>query len=1529
MLVSPAGPRERPPVSKKKQKSRKPTQTQSVSASDEPSPKPESLSGALPSPRWLLWAFGAAIILFACLAYWQGLSNGFTNWDDNWLITDNRFIRGLTWQHIQTMFNPLAPREELGNEYLPLRDLSYAINYAFDELNPRAYHATNLLLHVFNSLLVMLFAARLTGRRWIGGVAGLLFAVHPAHVEAVSWLSSRKDLLSTFFMLISGSLYLSARRSRTGLMSSESFVQRVRESSRLSYVLAVFFFICALMSKMTAVVLPALLLLVELFRGNALHAMARPKKVLAQAPFWGVGVLFTALASHIGSGLMREPYGDGKFQSLLTATSAITRDFQVLFIGWPMHAAVDLPVQTGLSLTVALGLLILLGLLGLGIAGWKVATKHGWDSRKHMLIGLCGFGAMWFLIALSPVSNFAVQIGTVFAERYLYIPSIGFCIAIAALLVLGAELARKHATLRVTLAPAVAVLAIVLVVLASWETSEGTRAWAGSVSLWKQALRHDPGNHVAHFNLGREYEEQALVEVDEKRRNELLAAGYDEYQLALDNPARTYRHDPARLYAAMALNQVHREKPERALELLIEAKKHIDLPWRDQRARNDIEALIANPRGLALSRLGRHDEAVAAFEEALAKSDRYAGAHLNLCSELSRKALASEPIDESLLNKARSHLADYERKRGHDALLIEARARLNLAEFDRRLALSGQGGGKEVPAELQHLLDESRDLYLQLVEWRDNGATPHKALAGTLVEAADAFSRGRLGDATAEKYLRRALALSPDYLGLRYLIAQFLFEKADVLRQNGESAVPTLAEATRMLSEELNRNPDYKPALKLKAAGLRQQAVDRAGALMRDWQPEYKAITKDPTMPTWEGLIRRLKDSKKFREELRVVTTLLREAIETDPENEEGHALIEGSGIQIAQGMWWTFDDQMRGDAEELLRIAFNARPLDGEVAAKLTGFYLELAEELISKRKTELPEEERRAALDELLKNMLTLSERARNILSRRLFSVANKVAKGEIKLRDADGTYMELSEGARKIAASEFMRAASVLNPANIEALDWLKGFYKEQGNFDEALAAFRKLIDALKERPDLMHGVYLSLGQLQLDFGQDLLSRYKDKLRRDDKEAAKQLRDQAVQAYLDTLETTDILLHEPENPEKLNLPIRMRGMAAQRLAYLVIREAERYYTVALDAYALAPLDFENEIAEVREKRAWFVSEPGKRKSELEDIRRKKLESDPEANVGDLTQQIIELERRIAREDAEDLVRQGRLEDAMKRLEEAFRAPTPGMYAIRGEIYFAMGKQQKDQDERDAMTVSAARDFVRALTDPDALVKGANLYWSDEALRFEPDYIVRARSAYTQAVGVIDAAMITMEENSPQQARYVALRAKAREELDNMSALGVRYMAGARRLKEDGQLSEALSYVDHALELQGGQMRAYQLKAEILLALGKEQPDAAKDYAAQARDVYASALRTEGLMTGQRVLLMIDMATLLLDQLNDRKGAREWAARAGDQLRAVEKDGVPEGETERMREEEKKQYLAALDLYRSRLAALNARLK
>ncbi|HRJ80132.1 MAG TPA: hypothetical protein PLF37_16660, partial [Planctomycetota bacterium] len=318
--------------------------SQTSASKTEPEPQPEP---ARPRP-WLTPLFALLIVVLGAVAYWPQLGNGFTNWDDNWLITENRWIREISVANTVTIFNPMAPqgiREELGNEYLPLRDLSYSLNYALDGYNPRGYQATNLLLHLFNSLLVMLLAARISRNALSGGLAGLLFSLHPVHVEAVSWLSSRKDLMATFFALLAINLYWVSRLPRAGLMPSQSFVQRLRQSVRLSYWLALLCFLAALLSKMHAVVLPALLLLLELFGRQRLGSASLARRALMLLPFFGIAALFTLLAMKIGSGLMREPYGDSLASTWFTAAAAITRDAQVLVMGAPLQACVDFELR--------------------------------------------------------------------------------------------------------------------------------------------------------------------------------------------------------------------------------------------------------------------------------------------------------------------------------------------------------------------------------------------------------------------------------------------------------------------------------------------------------------------------------------------------------------------------------------------------------------------------------------------------------------------------------------------------------------------------------------------------------------------------------------------------------------------------------------------------------------------------------------------------------------------------------------------------------------------------------------------------------------------------------------------------------------------------------------------------------------------------------------------------------------------------------------------------------------------------------
>lgn len=1457
-------------MSKKKRKH--PSQPSASKAEVDASATPALESPVLRAPRWLPGLFVLLIAAVAFGAYSGSLDHGFTNWDDNWLITDNRHIRSLSWENIQTMFNPMAPREELGNEYLPIRDLSYAINYAFDGYNARGYHATNTLLHIFNSLLVLLLAWRLTRRRWIGCVAGLLFAVHPVHVESVAWLSSRKDLLATFFMLGSINLYLAARRARDHVMPSERFVRRVRESKRLAYSLALLFFVFALLSKMTAVVLPALLLLIELFRSPSLRSAALPRKALMLAPFWAVALLFTALASSIGTGLMREPYGDSRLESLLTAVSAIARDFQVLLMGWPLHAAVDMPVQTGFTLPVIAGGLILVALLALGVYGWRVSRKGEWGKEACMAWGAAGFGAWWFLAALSPVSNIAVQIGSVFAERYLYIPSIGICIAAATLAVMAVDRLRAKENLR----PLVHFAALALLVgvsgLAAWRTYDAAKPWAGSQPLWTHALKHDPGNHVAYFNLGRALEERAMNEPDEQRREDLLTQAYAEYSRALENPARTYRNDPARVLGAMALNSVHRGEAQQALDLLDSARDHIDQPWRDAEARADITALLANPRGLALSALGRHEDALAEFESALATSDRYQGARINIASELGRKALAGSEINQAALDRAYRELNEYERRRSRDAMAIEARARLKLAEFDKRLALSGKGGEGDVPGDLKPLLEESRELYRELLAKRSNDLATPAARAAALVEAADAFARGSAGDTTAERYMREALRLKPDYTGLRTLLAHLLFERDEPAAR---------AEANRMMREELQRSPEYKPALALKAAGLRQTAVNRISALEASWRGEYEA-THGEGSPTLSGLITAFHTRENFRKQLMEGVLLLREAIDTDPDNEEGHALIEGTGTDIAVAMWVTRDAALRVLSEELLRTGFNAKPIDGRISGVLTAFYTELAEQVIARPEDgEGAAEKKRADLDALLENMLKLSERARRILSRKLWGIGRDFENNrEIRMRGESGEAIDLSDIGRRMAAFEFIHAAHLLNPENIEVLDWLKKFYEEEGNLEKALEIFHQLIETIGDRPELRHGVLLSLAQLQLNLGEQRLRSFQARLRRNDEDGAKQMRDKAISAYLEAVATSREIMDNPQYAQRsgsqdeaktLNQPITLHGSACQRLAYLVTAEAEKYYTMALEGYSRLPLDYQAELSEVRRKRSWFYRDPYKKLEELNQVLK---EAPTGTDTTHILQDILNIEQRIARIEAEEALTRGDPRAALARLEQAFRAPTPEMFAVRGRVYLALAKLPGEDPEK--FTADAARDLVRATSDPEALFDGAELYMENEALRFVPDATVRARMAYRTAEEVLGVSLAALPDDAPARPRYIALREKIRERVKQIDALAAQFLVASRAAQERGELSAALDWSTRAADLLGDSPLALMRRGRIQRALAEQGGDDAQKYASGARASFEAALRTSHLLTSQRLELQLELISLHLDVLGNRIEAR-----------------------------------------------------
>ena len=198
---------------------------------------------------WQVGASVAVVGVVTVVCFLSSLDNGFVNWDDNRYVTENGVIKELSWSNLKEIFSTPAMVS-----YVPLVPLTFSLEYALWGLNPFGYHLTNLLLHTGNTLLVFVVVLRLSGQLMAAVVAALLFGVHPLHVEPVAWISSRKDVLSTFFWFATMGLYL----------------RYVRTPSTGRFVLVLLSFTLGMLAKPMLMTLPFALLLLDYWPLNRL-----------------------------------------------------------------------------------------------------------------------------------------------------------------------------------------------------------------------------------------------------------------------------------------------------------------------------------------------------------------------------------------------------------------------------------------------------------------------------------------------------------------------------------------------------------------------------------------------------------------------------------------------------------------------------------------------------------------------------------------------------------------------------------------------------------------------------------------------------------------------------------------------------------------------------------------------------------------------------------------------------------------------------------------------------------------------------------------------------------------------------------------------------------------------------------------------------------------------------------------------------------------------------------------------------------
>ena len=476
---------------------------------------------------------GLVLFIVVLVLYSKTVAFEFVSYDDDGYITSD-VRQGLSWQSISWAFSTFGV---MGNWH-PVTLMSHMLDCQLFGQNAGGHHATNVLLHAVNSVLLLVVLCYATSRLWPSAFVAVAFAIHPLRVESVAWVAERKDVLSLMF----------------GLLAVGAYVAYARRQKWKWYVLSFVLFALAVMSKPMLVTLPCVLLLLDYWplsrlflsqpdrHGNSTSSAIRPQALsqlmVEKVPFFLLSVLVCIVT------LQCQEEGDALHDARmvpLTLRFANAVVSYVAYIGmtvWPIRLRVlyphpNLPGGEPWSAIAIAGAFILLFV----------------NSALVFRYRFCKFatvGWLWYLGTMVPVIGL-IQVGyQSMADRYTYLPGIGLFILVAWS---AAELAERCRD-RVYVRNGIAAVGVVWLVAMSSFTWSQTSVWCDSESLYTRAIQFSPSCPVMHNNLG-------LVLSSQNRKEEAVAAISSAIELDPDyaeayvNRANAYR-DLGQVQLAMA-----------------------------------------------------------------------------------------------------------------------------------------------------------------------------------------------------------------------------------------------------------------------------------------------------------------------------------------------------------------------------------------------------------------------------------------------------------------------------------------------------------------------------------------------------------------------------------------------------------------------------------------------------------------------------------------------------------------------------------------------------------------------------------------------------------------------------------------------------------------------------------------------------------------------------------------------------------------------------------------------------------------
>lgn len=524
--------------------------------------KNKSNASGLFKKKYQFYSVILLLFIISIVSFSPSLKNEFIDtWDDGVYVVNNQLLRDVSWQGILNIFKFNDEFQRLTNNYHPITTFSLALNYQMSALNPSSYHLTNVITHGFNAILVFIFIYFLSKKRiWPAIIAGLLFSIHPMHVESVSWISERKDVLYTFFFI-------------AGLIS---YLKYLEDGKIWKLLITLILFIFSCLSKAMAVPFPFVLLLIDYFQGRKFSM----KLIYEKIPFIVIAIIIGIMSVNLQSTTAINKFETFTlYQRIIHASYGfITYIFK--FIN-PSNLSAFYPypsiTQTGqLPFIFRISPYICFIIAALII--WLI-------TKKKEIPRIIVFGILFYLFTIALVLQFVSVGRAIIADRYTYIPYIGlsFIVGMLADYFIQKKSSDKY------IGYFIISITLILSIVFAFKTTERTKVWKNNISLWSNAIEQNP--------------DVRLNFIYEKRARTYL--GKDMYELALKD------------YNTIATNDI---KDDNAMERIgyiygayyNDLEKSITYLEKANKV-NPKNLAVLNNLGVAMGMKGEHQNSLAYF----------------------------------------------------------------------------------------------------------------------------------------------------------------------------------------------------------------------------------------------------------------------------------------------------------------------------------------------------------------------------------------------------------------------------------------------------------------------------------------------------------------------------------------------------------------------------------------------------------------------------------------------------------------------------------------------------------------------------------------------------------------------------------------------------------------------------------------------------------------------------------------------------------------------------------------------------